>query len=163
MENCDRRKSVNHPNKFCYSCGKYIIRAQWRTPTDKVKQAYCRYFGRCEVQNKECTSQLFCILCHITLNDWLNGKQAFCCIYDRVKSIKSSWFVVFTWPENQRNLEKCMGKIDFSNVASVSKSIPHSNEYPVSLAFGTHQQNLTLEAVIQMLMMSLIRKHQNIT
>ena len=40
-----RRSCVNHPNVFCYICGKFTLKSSRKPISDFVKRAYLGYFG----------------------------------------------------------------------------------------------------------------------
>ena len=70
------RKCVNHPDIFCYACGKFETKSQSKTITSKVKLAYEHYFG-CKLgdQDKPWAPHLCCSTCYSSLTKWLNGKR----------------------------------------------------------------------------------------
>ena len=47
-----RRNCTNHPDSFCYICGKYTPTIQRKNLTNSVKTAYKRYF-KCQVGDQD--------------------------------------------------------------------------------------------------------------
>ena len=39
------RSCVNNPDMFCYICGEYTFKENWKTVSDFVKRAYLGYIG----------------------------------------------------------------------------------------------------------------------
>ena len=71
-----RRSCVNHPDSFCYICGKFTPKSQRQFITSKVTIADKYYFG-CQVgdQDKSWAPDICCGKCYAFLTQWLNGKQ----------------------------------------------------------------------------------------
>ena len=72
----NRRTCVNHPDNFCYVCGKFTPSDQRKNITSKMKTAYWYYFG-CKVgdQDKSWAPHICCTVCYSGLTQWLNGKR----------------------------------------------------------------------------------------
>ena len=70
------RSCVNHPDSFCYICGKFTPKSQRLYITSKVFIAYKHYF-RCQVgdQDKSWAPHTCCKNCYASLTQWLNGKR----------------------------------------------------------------------------------------
>ena len=52
MMSTSRRCCINHPDNFCYICGKYTTHDQRKNLASKVKTAYKYYFG-CKVGDQD--------------------------------------------------------------------------------------------------------------
>ena len=39
------RKCLNHPDRFCFVCGKFTSKDQQRNITHDIKKIYAAYFG----------------------------------------------------------------------------------------------------------------------
>ncbi|KAI6659906.1 hypothetical protein LOD99_14246 [Oopsacas minuta] len=74
--NTSRRQCTNHPDNFCYICGKFTLKPQRRNITNRVKIGYKYYFG-CKVgdQDKNWAPHICCTVCYASLIQWLNGKK----------------------------------------------------------------------------------------
>ncbi|KAI6657155.1 hypothetical protein LOD99_15941 [Oopsacas minuta] len=74
--NTSRRQCTNHPDNFCYICGKFTPKHQRRNIANRVKIGYKYYFG-CKVgdQDKNWAPHICCTVCYASLIQWLNGKK----------------------------------------------------------------------------------------
>lgn len=131
-----RRACVNSPDKFCYICGQFIVKSQSRSLSDKVKQAYFYYFG-CHVgdQDKSWAPHVCCITCYSVLTKWVNGD----------KSRRMPFAVPMVWREPTSHAEDCYfcltkikgfskkskSTIEFPNVPSAIRPVPHGPELPI--------------------------------
>ena len=72
----NRRGCVNHPDNFCYVCGKYTLCDQRKNLTKTVTIAYKYYFG-CQIgdQDKSWAPHVCCTVCYSGLTQWLSGKR----------------------------------------------------------------------------------------
>ena len=92
-----RRPCVNHPDSFCYICGKFTPKSQTLNITSKVAIAYKHYFG-CQVgdQDKSWAPHIRCRNCYVSMTQWLIGKR------------KSMPFVVpMVWREPTNHFSNC--------------------------------------------------------
>ena len=125
----------NHPDNFCYICGKYDWMA-FRKPIGKIhEKAYLAYFGFgiCE-QNKQWVPHFLCKSCHLGLLKWFNDCGG-----------GLNFARPFIWREPHDHSVDCYfcltridgdtGKVEYANVMSVTQ--PVANSTPVN----THQTN----------------------
>ena len=69
-------KGLNHPDRFCFVCGKFTSKKQQRNITHDVKKMYAAYFG-CPLgdQDKTWAPHKICKICCLGLNNWLNKRS----------------------------------------------------------------------------------------
>lgn len=68
----------NHPDKFCYVCGEFIITKQRNNITNVLQEAYFQYFGFAAAHlNKKWTPSVVCNSCKLTLNSWASGAKKY--------------------------------------------------------------------------------------
>lgn len=129
------RCCLNHPDNFCYVCGKFTPKAQRKPITELVKKAYKLYFD-CPVgdQDKNFAPHIACINCTTTLTEWLKGKRR-----------AMPFAVPMVWCEPQDHYSDCYfcltnisghssktrHKIKYPNVPSVHLPVPHDEGLPV--------------------------------
>lgn len=142
--NMSRRSCVNHPDNFCYVCGRYTKKEQQRSVSTavKMKAAYFHYFG-CKVgdQDKSWAPHICCTSCHSALTQWLAGKRA-----------SIPFAVPMIWREPQNHHDDCYfcctsiagfnrknkGNIRYADCASAQKPVPHDTENPVPSCPADH-------------------------
>ena len=92
-----RRSSVNHPDSFCYICGKFTPKSRRLNITSKVTITYKHYF-ECQVgdQDKSWAPHIRCRNCYASLTQWLNKKR---------KSM--SFAVLMVWREPTNHFSDC--------------------------------------------------------
>ena len=113
-----RRVCINHPDSFCYVCGKFTPKDQRNKLTKQLKNAYKLYFG-CKVgdQDKLWAPHVCCKNCYIALTQWLNGKR------------KSMPFAVpMIWREPTNHYTDCY--FCLTNIAGFSKKNKSKIVYP---------------------------------
>ncbi|EZA60811.1 hypothetical protein X777_13644 [Ooceraea biroi] len=70
------RTCVNHPDKFCYICGKYTLKKQGITITPFISSIYFHYFHlEIKNQDKSWVPHNACKSCVETLRQWELGKR----------------------------------------------------------------------------------------
>ena len=133
----ERRSCVNHPDNFCYICGKYTPKDQQKNLSSKVKTGYKYYFG-CKVgdQDKSWAPHICCTVCFSGLTQWLNGKR------------KAMPFAVpMIWREPKNHIDDCYfcmtkivgfskknkSKIVYPDCDSAMKPVLHDSENVVPL------------------------------
>jgi len=132
-----RRSCTNHPDNFCYVCGRYTQKDQQRSISTavKMKAAYFHYFG-CKVgdQEQSWAPHICCTSCHTALNQWLVGKRA-----------SMPFAVPMIWREPQNHHDDCYfcctniagfnkknkGHIKYADCVSARKPVPHDGENPI--------------------------------
>ena len=70
------RKCKNHPDRFCYICGKVTLPDRQARTTDFVKKSYHAYFGvKLGDQDKPFAPHICCKTCVQNLRDWRNKRK----------------------------------------------------------------------------------------
>ncbi|KAL4718873.1 hypothetical protein ACJJTC_016050 [Scirpophaga incertulas] len=135
MASKHRRVCINSPNKFCYICGRYVLKSQCRHMNEDVKKAYFLYFG-CKIgdQDKQWAPHSSCVSCHVTLIQWLKGNRS-----------SMPYAVLTVWREPTNHFNDCYfcltntegyskkkkKNIDYPTVPSAIKPVPHGEGLPV--------------------------------
>src|SRR5215470_1287932 len=141
----NRRSCLNHPDNFCYVCGKFTPMDQRRSvaTAKTMKIAYKYYFG-CQVgdQDKCWAPHICCTVCNSTLAKWLNGTR------------KSLPFAVpMVWREPKNHVDDCyfcltnisgFSKknkfgIKYPDCESALKPVAHDESYPIPVPPPTEQ------------------------
>ncbi|XP_076056096.1 uncharacterized protein LOC143034074 [Oratosquilla oratoria] len=131
------RTCKNHPDSFCYICGKYTPSKQKHTITSSVKHLYRAYFGiRIGDQDKPWAPHITCVNCFSGLCHWSKGNR------------KSMPFgIPMVWREPTIHLEDCyfcmvkpLGRnaksskhIKYPNIPSAMQPVPHSDDVHVPI------------------------------
>ena len=72
----DRRRCVNSPDSFCYTCGSYTPQKQRRNITQFYKNAYKAYFGMpLGDLDKKWAPHYVCSSCTENIRQWVYGKR----------------------------------------------------------------------------------------
>ena len=110
MSSVQRRLCKNSPDKFCYVCGRYVLKSQDRPITENVKKAYFLYFG-CKVgdQDKNWAPHICCVSCYVTLIQWVRGNRS-----------SMPFAVPMVWREPTNHFNDCY--ICLTNTAGYSKN-----------------------------------------
>lgn len=147
--NTSRKFCVNHPNKFCYICGKFCHEKQQRNINDFVKQAYQAYFNKhLGQQDKWWVPHKVCKSCVESLRYWSQGGR---------KGL--SFGMPMTWCEPTNHVNDCyfcavnikgMNKYKkrswvYPNIQSAKPPVLHSDCLPVPI-FST-LSNVTCDDV----------------
>lgn len=129
------RCCINHPDNFCYMCGKFTPKAQRKAITDLIKKAYKLYFD-CPLgdQDKNFAPHIACITCTTTLTEWLKGKRrampfAVPMVWCEPKDHFSDCYFCLT--NIAGHSSKTRHKIKYPNVSSVHFPVPHNEWLPV--------------------------------
>jgi len=130
----DRRKCLNHPDNFCYICGKFILSDQRRLLTPPVCEAYYQYFGwRVGEQEKNWAPHVCCHPCLADLLKWQDGKL-----------MKMPFGTPMKWREPTNHSSDCYfcltkisgftkknkKSIKYPDIPSVTKQQPHDDSLP---------------------------------
>src|SRR5215469_8389877 len=128
---------VNSVDLFCYVCGEVTLASQRRSITPLIKKAYHLYFG-CKLgnQNKKWAPHIVCKSCAIHLGGWINRK-----------GMAMPFAVPMVWREPSNNSSDCYfrltpsvasgmnrkkkQKIDYSNIPSATRPVPHGEHLPM--------------------------------
>jgi hypothetical protein len=131
----NRRGCVNHPDNFCYVCGKYTTCDQRKNLTKRVTIAYKYYFG-CIIgdQDKSWAPHVCCTMCYSGLTQWLNGKRnsmpfAVPMVWREQKNHHSDCYFCMTKIAGFSKKNK--HKIVYPNCESALKPVPHDEDNPV--------------------------------
>jgi hypothetical protein len=131
----DRRKCLNHPDNFCYICGKFTLSDQRRLLTPAVCEAYFQYFGwRVGEQDKNWAPHVCCHTCLADLLKWQDGKLK-----------KMPFGAPMKWREPTNHSSDCYfcltkisgftkknkKSIEYPDIPSVTKPLPHDDTLPV--------------------------------
>lgn len=135
MASNQRRQCKNSPDKFCYICGRYVLKSQGRTMTIDVKKAYFLYYG-CKVgdQDKHWAPHSSCVSCNVTLIQWMKGNRS--CM---------PFAVPMVWREPTNHFNDCYfcltntegyskkkkKNIDYPTVPSANRPVPHGEGLPI--------------------------------
>lgn len=130
-----RRRCKLHPDVFCYICGCFTVPKQRQNITDFVKKAYLAYFGikLCD-QDKSWAPHKVCRACVKNLRQWTKGKR---------KSL--SFGIPMIWRDPTNHVDDCYfcivnvagfssknkSKINYPNIPSAMRPVPHSDSIPV--------------------------------
>ena len=70
------RNCLNHPDRFCFVCGKFASKKQQRNITHDIKKVYAAYFA-CPLgdQDKTWAPHKKCKICCLGLHNWLNKQS----------------------------------------------------------------------------------------
>lgn len=138
MASSSRRCCKNPADKFCYICGRFILKSQARSICEEVKRAYFLYF-KCQIgdQDKTWAPHVCCVSCHINLVQWMHRKKN-----------SMPFAVPMVWREPTDHVRDCYfcitktegfskkqrDKIQYPNLPSAIRPVPHSEELPVPIA-----------------------------
>lgn len=129
------RRCRNSSDAFCYICGEFTLKAQKRNMTALIKKAYEFYFG-CKVgdQNKVWAPHICCASCATSLRAWLKGMRP-----------SMPFAIPMIWREQKDHVTDCYfcmtnvagfssknkNFIEYPNLASAMRPIPHDESLPV--------------------------------
>lgn len=128
------RKCLNSPNAFCYICGSYTLPDQRKNISAFVKKVYLAYFQvSIGDQDKSWAPNQVCKTCVEKLRLWSKGKRHL------------AFGIPMIWREPKNHIDDCyfcvtktMGyskkskqKLEYPNLDSASRPVPHSKEIPV--------------------------------
>lgn len=130
-----RRKCLNNPDSFCYICGSFTIPSQRANISVFVKQSYFAYFKvKLGDQDKLWAPHKVCKQCIESLRMWTKGTRE-----------KLSFGIPMVWREQKDHSTDCYfclvktsgfnkknkSKIEYPNLPSAIRPMPHSAEIPV--------------------------------
>lgn len=138
------RECKNHPDTFCYICGRFTTRNQRNSITHFLKQCYFAYFG-CKLgdQDKSWAPHTACKPCVENLRQWHDGKA------------KSMPFgVPMIWREPTNHFDNCYfcltntkgfskknkKHVQYPNLPSALRPVPHCEEIPIPTPPETLQE-----------------------
>jgi hypothetical protein len=131
------RVCVNKPDHFCYICGEMTFVKQKRTLSPLIKKAYHLYFG-CKVgdQDKNWAPHICCYKCASNIRGWLSGKNrkmpfAVPMIWREPKDHVTDCYFCLTPPIKKGFSEKKRSAIQYPNLQSAIRPVPHSDELPI--------------------------------
>ena len=130
-----RRRCKLHPDVFCYISGCFTVPKQRQNITDFVKKAYLAYFGiKLGDQDKFWAPPKVCKTCIENLRQCIMGKR---------KSLSFGIPMIWREPANQVGdcyfciiivaeiSSKNKSKINYPNISSVMRPVPHFDSIPV--------------------------------
>lgn len=114
------RSCLNSPNKFCYICGEFVLKKQWKPITDSVKVNYNYVFG-IKIRNNGATwaRDGICNTCYRYLNN---------CALDSAK--RFPFVRPMIWMEPVNNLDDCYFCLMDANIDSHSSKWKKNLVYP---------------------------------
>ncbi|XP_069623312.1 uncharacterized protein [Ranitomeya imitator] len=130
-----RRKCLSNPDSFCYICGVFTIPVQRANISAFVKQAYFAYFKvKLGDQDKPWAPHMVCKQCVEGLRMWTKGTRE-----------KLAFGIPMVWREQKSHSTDCYfclvkttgfnrknkSKIEYPNLPSAIRPMPHSAEIPV--------------------------------
>lgn len=131
------RDCINKPNNFCYICGEVTFASQKRNFTPKIKKAYQLYFG-CVLgdEDKRWAPHICCNNCANNLCSWLNRRgrsMAFAVpmIWREPKDHVTDCYFCLIPPIKQGINKKKRMVIEYPNLPSAIRPVPHSDELPI--------------------------------
>jgi hypothetical protein len=125
----------NNPDKFCFICGSFTTKGQQRKITSQIKNIYQLYFGYpLENQDKDWAPHIVCNSCSSGLRDWINEKKT-----------SMPFAIPMIWREQKNHIDDCYfclvktagystknkKKIEYPNLCSAIRPVPHNNNLPV--------------------------------
>ena len=129
------RKCKHGPDQFCYICGEFITKTRKRSISSVLKLNYFAYFGvKLGDQDKKWAPHFVCQVCDASLSKWKRGQLA---------SMRFGVPMVWREPSNHTNdcyfcvteipnyHPKTLAKVDYPNLPSALRPVPHSSEIPV--------------------------------
>lgn len=135
MSNNVRRQCKNSPNKFCYICGRYVLKSQCRPISEDVRKAYFLYFG-CKIgdQDKLWAPHVCCVSCCVNLVQWMRGNRssmpfALPMIWREPKNHYDDCYFCLTSTEGYS--KKMKNNITYPNLSSAIRPAPHGEGLPV--------------------------------
>jgi len=128
---------VNSADPFCYVCGEVTLASSRRSIKPLIKKAYHLYFG-CKLgdQDMKWTPHIVCKLCVIRLGGWINRKgMAMPCavpvVWREPSNHSSDYYVCLTLPVASGMNRKKKQRIDYPNIPSAIRTVPHGKDLPV--------------------------------
>ena len=128
------RNCLNHPDRFCFVCGKFTSKEQQRNITHDIKKMYAAYFG-CPLgdQNKTWAPHKICKICCLGLHNWLDKRSS-----------SMPFSVPMIWREPKDHCQDCFfcltktkgfsfkqrDKITYPNLDSARTPVPHDDSMP---------------------------------
>ena len=130
-----RRRCKLHPNVFCYIFECFTVPKKSQNITDFVKKVYLAYFGiKLGDQDKSWAPHKMCRACLENLRQWTKGKRKIL-----------SFGISMIWREPANHVDDCYfcivnvagfsfknkSKINYPNISSAMRPVPHSDSMPV--------------------------------
>ena len=145
------RSCVNSVDLFCYVCGEVTLASQRRSITPLIKKAYHLYFG-CKLgdQDMKWTPHIVCKSCAIRLGVWINRKGMAMPFADPMawrepSDHSSDCYFCLTPPVATGMSRKKKQRIDYPNISSAIRPVPHREDLPVSEPLKEYNLNSEME------------------
>ena len=130
-----RRQCWNHPDMFCYICGKYTLAKYSFNVRDFTKRSYKAYLGiKLGDQDKSQAPHKVCKQCSETLRRWTQSKATsmqfgFPMVWREPKNHhEDCYFCVVDMPEWKQRKKK---NWYYPDIESARQPVPHCTEVPV--------------------------------
>lgn len=129
------RVCKNSPDQFCYICGRFSTKDQKRRITSFIKKCYSAYFG-CHLgdQEKPWAPHVACKSCIESLRLWWHGKLK-CMPFgvpmiwrEPTSHVNDCYFCM---TKIQGFSKKSKQNIEYPNLPSALRPVPHSDDVPV--------------------------------
>ena len=142
------RECKNSPNLFCYICGRFSTKEQRQDITHFIKQCYHAYFG-CKLgdQDKSWAPHTVCKICVEHLRQWYSGKSK-CMPFgvpmiwrEQTDHISDCYFCMTNVQGFSKKNKK---KIEYPNLPSAMRPVPHSDEVPIPIPPDTLSETLSI-------------------
>jgi len=131
------RSCVNSADPFCYVFGEVTLVSQRRSITPLIRKAYHLYFG-CKLsdQDKNWAPHIVCKSCAMHLGGWINCKGmampfAVPMVWREPSDHTSDCYVCLTPPVASGMNRKKKQRIDYPNIPSAIRPVPHWVDLPV--------------------------------
>jgi len=136
---------VNSPDSFCYVCGCYTLVSQRHNISSFVRRAYVAYFeALLRDQDKKWAPHIVCHKCEKMLRDWTNGKRKGLPFgvpmvwREPTDHTSDRYFCIFS---TRGVRQKIWHMVNYPNIPSAIRPIPHCYELPVPVfnGFASHE------------------------
>ena len=128
---------VNSADPFFYVCGEERLASQRRSITPLIEKAYHLHFG-CKLgdQDKKWAPHILCKSCAIPLGGWINRKGtamqfAVPMVWREPSNHSSDCYVCLTHPVASGMNRKKKQIIEYPNIPSAIRTVPHGEDLPV--------------------------------
>jgi len=131
------RSCVKSADLFCYVCEEVMLASKTRSITPLIKKAYHLYFG-CKLgdQDKKWALHIVCKPCAIRLGGWINRTGmampfAVPMVWMEPSNPISDCYFCLTPPVASGMNRKEKQRIDYPNIPSAIRTVPHGKDLPM--------------------------------
>ena len=127
---------VNSVKLFCYVCGEVTLASQRRSITPLIKKAYHLYF-RCKLGGQDKVGATHCvqIMCstswRLDKSKGITMPYAIRMVWTEPSNRSSDWYFCFTPPVASDMSRKKKQRINYPNIPSAIRPVPHGEDLPV--------------------------------